>query len=93
MERRIEEQQQQQQVIKKSNYTSKNSCYETFLYSISAKDTKRRYSKNLKEFLDFCKFEKYEQLLEITDDEKFEAIRERLSNITHRNKKTFLRFC
>ena len=80
-------QQQQQQVIinnknKKSNYTSKNSCYETFLYSISTPDTKRRYSKHLKEFLNFCKFEKYEQLLEITNDEKFEAIRDFLISLT-----------
>lgn len=97
MERRIgeEEQQlqkQQQQVItenKRSNYTSKNSCYETFLYSISAKDTKRRYSKNLKEFLDYCKFEKYEQLLEITDDEKFEAIRDFLISLVETRKLSY----
>ena len=78
-------QQQQQHILnnkKKSNYTSKNSCYETFLYSISTPDTKRRYSKHLKEFLNFCKFEKYEQLLELTNDEKFEAIRDFLISLT-----------
>ncbi len=81
--------QQAQQIIKKSNYTSKNSCYETFLYSMTAQDTKRRYSKNLKEFLNFCKFEKYEQLLEITDDEKFEAIRDFLISLTETRKLSY----
>ncbi|MGI9009631.1 MAG: tyrosine-type recombinase/integrase [Nitrososphaeraceae archaeon] len=81
------EEQQEQVIKKKSNYTSKNSCYETFLYSISTPDTKRRYSKNLKEFLNFCKFEEYEQLLEITDDEKFEAIRDFLISLTGETRK------
>jgi integrase len=87
MERYREE--QQQQVIKKSNYTSKNSCYDTFLYSLSVPETKRRYTKNLKEFLDFCNFERYEQLLEITDDEKFEAIRDFLISLVETRKLSY----
>ena len=89
----VEEEKQQQpppaEITKKSNYTSKNSCYETFLYSMSAEDTKRRYSKNLREFLNFCKFETYEQLLEITDDEKFEAIRDFLISLTETRKLSY----
>jgi integrase len=80
---------EEQQIVKKSNYISKNSCYDTFLYSLSVPETKRRYTKNLKEFLDFCRFEKYEQLLEITDDEKFEAIRDFLITLVETRKLSY----
>jgi hypothetical protein len=94
----VEEEQKQQQVtttnIKKnssnsSNYISKNSCYDTFLYSLSVPETKRRYTKNLKEFLNFCNFERYEQLLEITDDEKYEAIRDFLISLVETRKLSY----
>ena len=54
LEEQQQQQQQQQQIVKKSNYISKNSCYDTFLYSLSIPETKRRYTKNLREFLDFA---------------------------------------
>jgi integrase len=85
-----EEEELQQQITKKSSsYISKNSCYDTFLYSLSVPETKRRYTKNLKEFLKFCNFERYEQLLEITDDEKFEAIRDFLITLVETRKLSY----
>lgn len=59
------------------------------MYSLSVPETKRRYTKNLREFLDFCKFERYEQLLEITDDEKYEAIRDFLISLVETRKLSY----
>jgi site-specific recombinase XerD len=60
--------------LQKVSYKQKYTCYEKFLHSIYSNETKRLYTKNLKFFLKFCNFEKFDDLLELTDSEKYDAI-------------------
>jgi site-specific recombinase XerD len=60
--------------LQKISYKQKYTCYEKFLHSIYSNETKRLYTKNLKFFLKFCNFEKFDDLLELTDSEKYDAI-------------------
>jgi integrase len=60
--------------LQKVSYKQKYTCYEKFLHSIYSKETQRLYTKNLKFFLKFCNFEKFDDLLELTDSEKYDAI-------------------
>ena len=50
------------------------SCFDRFINLIHSKETKKSYTKYLNQFMRFCQFEKYEQLLEISDSKKFELI-------------------
>jgi integrase len=60
----------------KSRFVNRYSCYETFCKSVRNDVTRKKYIEGLNTFLAFCDFTRYEQLLEISDTEKFEAIRE-----------------
>jgi site-specific recombinase XerD len=66
----------------KSRYQSKYTCYEKFQHSKIAFETKKTYTKYLKEFLNFCHFEKYEQLMEMSDSEKHESIMDYLYHLS-----------
>ena len=65
-----------------SRYKSKYSCFEKFQYSKIAFETKKTYTKYLKEFLKFCQFSEYERLMEMSDPEKYESIMDYLINLT-----------
>jgi len=62
--------------MQKSRFVKRYSPYETFTKSIRNEITRKKYSESLANFLKFCDFERYEQLLEISDTEKAEAIKE-----------------
>ena len=57
------------------SYKSQYSPYDRFIHLLNSPETQRTYTKHLNQFLRYCKFGKYEQLLEeISDTEKFELI-------------------
>ncbi|HEU4482904.1 MAG TPA: phage integrase N-terminal SAM-like domain-containing protein, partial [Nitrososphaeraceae archaeon] len=67
---------------KKRYYQSKYTCFEKFQHSKIAFETKKTYTKYLKEFLNFCHFETYEQLMEMSDSEKHESIMDYLYHLS-----------
>jgi integrase len=59
---------------KVTKYRSKYTCYEKFIHSIYSNATKKVYTRYLKFFMRFCGFDRFEQLLEISDSDKFDSI-------------------
>jgi len=57
--------------------------------AIHSDESKVTYGYNLKGFLKFCDFETYEQLLEISDEEKFHAIKEYISHRVWKDKVSY----
>lgn len=62
--------------MQKSRFINRYSCHEAFIRSIKNEVTRYKYVSALATFLEFTGFKKYEQLLKISDKEKFEAIKE-----------------
>src|SRR5512139_103879 len=62
--------------MQKSRFVKRYSPFETFSKSLRNEITRKKYTDALTNFLKFCQFERYDQLLEISDNEKFEAIKE-----------------
>ena len=62
--------------MQRTRFVKRYSAYDTFLKSVRNEKTRRRYVDSLSTFLKFCDFDKYDQLLEIPDSEKAEAIKE-----------------
>ena len=62
----------------RTRFINRYSCHESFVKSVKNETTRKKYVDALALFIQFCNFKKYEQLLQISDKEKFEAIREYL---------------
>ncbi len=75
--------------LKKDSYTSNYTPYDKFFHSIHSDSTKIMYSFCLKRFLKFCKFTKYEQLLQISNKKKEEAIRDHIMYLLHHEKLSY----
>lgn len=63
-------------------YRSKYTCFEKFQHSRIAYETKKIYTKYLKDFLRFCQFSQFEQLMEMSDSEKYESIMDYLIHLS-----------
>jgi hypothetical protein len=64
-------------------YQSKYTCFQKFQHSKIASETKKTYTKYLsREFLKFCQFTEFEQLMEMSDSEKYESIMDYLLHLS-----------
>jgi site-specific recombinase XerD len=70
------------EVSSKRYYRSKYTCFEKFQHTRIAHETKKTYTKYLKDFLKFCHFSQFEQLIEMTDSEKYESIMDYLIHLS-----------
>ncbi len=75
--------------MQKASYIPKNTPYENFLNAIHSDDSKITYGYHLKGFLKFCDFDNYKQLLEISDKQKFQAIREYIDHRINKDKVSY----
>ena len=60
--------------IVRDRYRSKYTCFEKFIHSINAQPTKSVYTRYLKGFMKFSGFTKYEELVDISDEDKYNLI-------------------
>ena len=71
-----------EQITTARRYQSKYTCFQKFQHSKIASETKKTYTKYLKDFLKFCQFTEFEQLMEMSDSEKYESIMDYLLHLS-----------